>query len=123
MLFLMGLEQAVFPLGKTMAAQLTAPEFLGIATDGGATPVDPLDYLWVYLFAFAIGFSTTIAEPALIAVAAKADELSAGAIDAWGLRVAVAIGVAIGISLGTYRIVVGAPLHYFIGRSPTIREA
>jgi hypothetical protein len=89
-LFLMGLEQAVFPIGKTMAAQLTA-------------------------LAFAIGFSTTIAEPALIAVALKAEELSGGAINAWGLRIAVAIGVAIGISLGALRIVLGTPLHYFIG--------
>jgi hypothetical protein len=55
-----------------------------------------------------------MAEPALIAVARKAEELSAGAIGAWGLRVAVAVGVAIGISLGAYRIVVGAPLHEFI---------
>jgi hypothetical protein len=113
--FLMGLEQAVFPVGKTMAAQLTAPEVLGTAGAQGASPVDPLSYLWVYAFAFAIGFSTTIAEPALIAVALKAEELSAGAISAWGLRIAVAIGVAIGISLGAFRIVLGAPLHYFIG--------
>ncbi len=113
--FLMGLERAVFPLGKTMAAQLTAPEVLGI--EGGAAEAgpDPLGYLWVYAFAFAIGFSTTIAEPALIAVSLKAEELSAGSIDAWGLRIAVAIGVAIGISLGAFRIVLGAPLHYFIG--------
>jgi hypothetical protein len=114
-LFLIGLEQAVFPVGKTMAAQFTTPEFLG--SDGEENPgvIDPLAYAWVYAFAFAIGFSTTIAEPALIAVALKADELSAGAISAWGLRIAVALGVAIGISLGAFRIVVGAPLHYFIG--------
>jgi hypothetical protein len=114
-LFLLGLEQAVFPVGKTMAAQLTAPEVLGTAGAQDGTPVDPLSYLWVYAFAFAIGFSTTIAEPALIAVALKAEELSAGAINAWGLRIAVAIGVAIGISIGAFRIVLGAPLHYFIG--------
>ncbi len=113
--FLMGLEQAVFPVGKTMAAQLTAPEVLGVEAGQGSAEVDPLGYLWVYAFAFAIGFSTTIAEPALIAVSLKAEELSAGSIDAWGLRIAVAIGVAIGISLGAYRIVLGAPLHYFIG--------
>lgn len=111
-LFLMGLEQAVFPVGKAMAAQFTAPEILG--TEGDEV-VDPSSYFWVYAFAFAIGFSTTIAEPALIAVSLKAEELSAGAIKAWGLRIAVAIGVAIGISLGAFRIVVGAPLHYFIG--------
>ncbi len=113
-LFLLGLEEAIFPLGKTMAAQLTAPDFL--APVGGEEPAapDPSAYLWVYLFGFAIGFSTTMAEPALIAVARKAKELSAGAIDAWGLRLAVALGVAIGISLGAFRIVIGAPLHYFI---------
>ncbi len=112
--FLIGLENAVFPIGKTMAAQLTAPEVLGVADDG-AGPVDPMGYAWIYAFAFAIGFSTTIAEPALIAVALKAEELSGGAINAWGLRIAVAVGVAIGISLGAYRIVIGAPIHYFIG--------
>jgi hypothetical protein len=58
--------------------------------------------------------STTIAEPSLIAVAIKANEVSAGAIGTWGLRMAVALGVAIGIALGTYRIVTGTPLHYYI---------
>jgi hypothetical protein len=113
-LFLVGLEQAIFPIGKTMAAQLTAPDFLAVGGGGEQAAVDPGAYLWVYAFGFAIGFSTTMAEPALIAVALKAEELSAGTIDAWGLRVAVALGVAVGISLGVFRIVVGAPLHYFI---------
>lgn len=72
------------------------------------------DYYWVYLFAFMIGFSTTIAEPSLIAVAMKANEVSGGAIGVWGLRIAVALGVAVGISLGAYRIVTGLPIHYFI---------
>jgi len=113
-LFLAGLEHAFFPLGKTMAAQLTTPEFLGLTGADDPLMLDPWAYLWVYLFAFAIGFSTTMAEPALIAVAIKAQQLSAGAIDAWGLRIAVAFGVAIGISVGAFRIVTGAPLHYFI---------
>ena len=65
-------------------------------------------------FAFAIGASTTIAEPALIAVAMKANEVSGGAIGIWGLRIAVALGAATGIALGSYRIVIGAPIHYFI---------
>jgi hypothetical protein len=68
----------------------------------------------VYVFAFAIGFSTTIAEPSLIAVAIKANQVSGGAVGTWGLRIAVAIGVAAGISLGAYRIVTGTPLHYYI---------
>jgi len=113
-LFLMGLERAIFPVGKTMAAQLTAPEFLSTSGGEPLAADDPRAYVWVYAFAFAIGFSTTIAEPALIAVAIKAEELSAGAIDSWGLRIAVALGVAFGISLGALRIVVGAPLPYFI---------
>jgi hypothetical protein len=68
----------------------------------------------VYLFAAAIGFATTIAEPSLIAVAIKAQSVSGGAISTWGLRLAVAIGVALGIALGTYRIISGTPLHYYI---------
>jgi len=113
-LFLMGLELAIFPVGKTMAAQLTASDFLRSAGEGDLAAGDPWAYGWVYAFAFAIGFSTTIAEPALIAVGLKAQGLSAGAIDAWGLRIAVALGVAIGVSVGAFRIIVGAPLHYFI---------
>ena len=109
--FLEGLEQALFPLGKLMAEQLTAPEFLGLAGGGKG---EWAHYFWVYVFAFAIGFSTTIAEPSLIAVAIKANQVSAGAIGTWGLRIAVAIGVAVGISLGAYRIVTGTPLHYYI---------
>ncbi|MGR5541160.1 DUF1538 domain-containing protein, partial [Vibrio campbellii] len=57
---------------------------------------------------------TTIAEPSLIAVAIKANQVSAGAISVNGLRIAVAIGVAVGIALGSYRIVVGDPIHYYI---------
>lgn len=109
--FLEGLERALFPLGALMAEQLTAPDFLGI---GGGEAVRWEAYVWVYLFAFAIGFSTTIAEPSLIAVAIKAQQVSAGAIAPWGLRIAVALGVAIGIALGAYRIVTGTPLHYYI---------
>jgi hypothetical protein len=113
--FLLGLEQALFPLGKVMAQQLTDPAFLGLdkVTDALAK-VDWVSYLWVYLFAAAIGFSTTIAEPSLLAVALKAQQVSGGSIGATGLRVAVAIGVAVGIALGAYRIVTGTPLHYYI---------
>lgn len=113
-LFLEGLEQALFPLGRLMASQLTDPAFLFDGVDAMATSVHWADYYWVYLFAIAIGFSTTVAEPSLIAVAIKAEEVSGGAISVWGLRIAVAIGVAIGIGLGAFRIVTGLPLHYFI---------
>ncbi len=107
--FLEGLEQALFPLGKLMAKQLTDPSFLGL--DGGN---GEHHYFWLYAFAAAIGFSTTIAEPSLIAVAIKANEVSSGAVSTWGLRIAVAIGVAFGITLGTYRIISGTPVHYYI---------
>ena len=111
--FLLGLEQALFPVGRSMAEQLTNPAFLQTVriTVG---ELQWQDYYWVYIFAFAIGAGTTIAEPALIAVAMKANEVSGGAIGVWGLRIAVAIGVAIGLALGSYRIVTGIPMHYFI---------
>jgi hypothetical protein len=105
-LFLVGLQEALFPIGRLMAEQLTAPGFIQ-GTGWG-------DYYWVYLFAAAIGFATTIAEPALIAVALKASAASGGTINVWGLRLAVAVGVAFGVSLGAFRIVSGLPLHYFL---------
>lgn len=113
-LFVEGLEVALFPLGRLMAAQLTDPAFIfgGLPEWGG--DMDWSDYYWVYIFAAAIGFSTTIAEPALIAVAIKANAVSGGTVGVWGLRIAVAIGVALGITLGTFRIVTGTPLHYYI---------
>lgn len=103
-LFLLGLEQALFPLGRLMADQLTNPVF--IYGDSGLVPevINWKDYYWVYIFAFAIGFSTTIAEPSLIAVAIKANEVSGGTVGISGLRISVAIGVAVGIALGSYRI-------------------
>jgi hypothetical protein len=113
-LFLLGLEQALFPLGRLMASQLTDPAFIYSGIERMAGAMHWADYYWVYIFAFAIGFSTTIAEPSLMAVAIKASQVSGGAIHAWGLRIAVALGVAVGISLGAYRIVSGLPIHYFI---------
>lgn len=113
-LFLLGLEQALFPLGRLMATQLTDPAFIYSGIERVAGGIHWADYYWVYIFAFAIGFSTTIAEPSLMAVAMKANQVSGGAIHAWGLRIAVALGVAIGIALGSYRIVTGLPIHYFI---------
>jgi hypothetical protein len=113
--FLVGLEEALFPLGKVMAEQLTDLHF--VYEDPATALLAGMrwqDYKWVYVFAAAIGFSTTVAEPSLIAVAIKAHEVSGGAVGVWGLRIAVAIGVAIGIGLGAYRIVTGTPLHYYI---------
>lgn len=111
-LFLVGLEEALFPLGKEMARQLTDPAFVGAGKAIGS--LSWYDYYWTFLFAAAIGFSTTIAEPSLIAVAIKAGEVSGGTISAWGLRIAVAIGVALSLAVGTFRIVTGTPLYYYM---------
>jgi len=110
--FLEGLEAALFPLGKLMAQQLTDPAFITSANLN--TEITWWNYKWVYLFGLAIGFATTIAEPSLLAVAIKANQVSAGSIGVWGLRIAVAIGVAFGIALGVFRIVTGTPLYWYI---------
>ena len=109
-LFLVGLEQALFPLGKAMARQLTDPAFA--FGPGGIPPQDAdwSDYLWVYAFAAALAFATAVAEPALMAVALKAEQVSGGAVGFWGLRLAVAFGAALGTALGAFRIVSGAGL-------------
>ena len=109
-LFTVGLEEALFPLGRIMAQQLAAPDFIA------ATGAGPgwRDYAWVYAFAAAIGFAATIAEPALMAVAIKARQVSGGSVSVWGLRTAVALGVAIGVALGSLRIVTGTPLYLYI---------
>jgi hypothetical protein len=110
--FLKGLDMALFPLGSLMASQLTTPEFLGI------NPPDQIiswhTYFWVYVFAASIGFATALAEPSLLAVAIKAEQISGGTVNAWGFRIAVAIGVGLGLALGTFRIVTGTELYYFI---------
>lgn len=106
--FLEGLDMALFPLGKLMAKQLTSPAFLGTGV------LTWQSYFWVYGFAACIGFATTLAEPSLLAVAMKAEQISGGAIRAWGLRIAVSIGVAFGIALGTFHIVTGLELYFFI---------
>ena len=110
-LFLMGLEKALFPVGRIMATQLSDPAFIGLSAAEGASW---WSYYWIYIFAALIGFSTTIAEPSLIAVAMKAEEVSVGTINSWGLRITVAIGVAFALALGTFRIVTGTPLFVFI---------
>ncbi len=119
-LFIVGLEQGIFPISFQMADRLTDLRFL---TGGDEETVQsifetgrvpPSLYAWTYAFGFLIGFATTLAEPALIAVAIKASEISTGAVSAWGLRIAVALGVAFGVSLGIYRIVSGTPLYTYI---------
>jgi hypothetical protein len=96
--FIVGLEMGLFPIGETIAFQLTEMK----------------NNLLIYLFAFLIGFSTTMAEPALLAIAIKAEEISEGNIKQNILRIVVAFGVALGIGLGSYRIVAGDPIHYYI---------
>ena len=109
-LFLIGLEEALFPIGETMARQLSAPETLGVSVAQATWR----DYALVYAFAAAIGFATTMAEPSLIAVALKAEEVSGGSVGGIGLRIAVALGAALGVSLGCFRIVTGTPLPLYI---------
>jgi nitrogen regulatory protein PII len=96
--FIIGLEMGLFSLGETMALQLTQNDSNVI----------------IYSFAFAIGFSTTMAEPSLTAIAKKAKEISDGKINDFILRLFVALGVAIGISLGAFRIVNGGEIVYYI---------
>lgn len=96
--FILGLEMGLFSLGESMAFQLTKGKSV----------------LIIYTFAFAIGFSTTMAEPALMAIAKKAKEISDGKINDFALRLFVAFGVAIGIALGAFRIVDGGHIHYYI---------
>ncbi len=113
-LFLEGLEMALFPIGRLMAEQLTAPAFVYGAGVTVPETVQWLEYGWVYVFAAAIGFATTVAEPALMAVAIKANQVSGGTITVRGLRYAVAIGVAVGVAMGAFRIITGTPLHWYI---------
>lgn len=96
--FVVGLKLGLFPVGRSMAEQL-------IALD---TPV------WIYLFAFAIGFATTMAEPALIAIGAQAEEAAHGKLNARDMRLLVAIGVAVGVTVGVHRIISGDSFHYYI---------
>lgn len=110
-MFLMGLEKALFPIGEIMAQQLSDPTFLMGTEEKTLTWAS---YYWIYIFAAMIGFATTVAEPSLIAVAIKAKEVSAGTIGVWGLRITVAIGVAIALAIGTFRIVTGTPLYLYI---------
>lgn len=112
-LFLIGLEQALFPMGKLMAQQLSDPAFISGGTS--TTPSELwTDYIWLLLFGASIGCATALAEPALIAVAIKANQVSGGAIGSWGLRVAVAIGAAMGVTVGVIRIITGIPLQYIV---------
>lgn len=108
-LFIQGLEMGLFPIGENMARALARKGSL----------------FWLLVFAFALGFSTTVAEPALIAVAAEAASIAAAgnlippgdasmASYANGLRISVAVSVGIAILVGVFRIIKGWPVHYLI---------
>lgn len=107
--FVHGLELGLFPIGEAMAYAL--------ARRGSV--------FWLICFAFALGFGTTVAEPALIAVAAEAARVAAaaGVIEtgeearaayADGLRLTVALAVGLAIVIGVVRILKGWPIHWMI---------
>jgi len=108
-LFVQGLEQSLFPLGESMA--------YAFARKGSL--------FWLLVFAFCLGFGTTVAEPALIAIAQEASIIAskAGIIEqttdaqdsyALGLRLTVALSVGFAILVGVLRIIRGWPLYYLI---------
>jgi len=108
-LFIQGLEQSLFPLGEAMA--------YAFARKGSL--------FWLLAFAFCLGFGTTVAEPALIAVATEAaniagkahfiEQTSAAKMHyALGLRFTVALSVGFAIVIGVLRILRGWPLYYLI---------
>lgn len=97
-LFLVGLDIVIFPVGEAMAVRLSS--------EGGL--------LLTVVFAVLMGYATTVAEPALLAVAMKAEEITAGSIKSFALRNAVAGGVAMGLALGVWRIFTGHPLWLYI---------
>ena len=108
-LFIQGLEMGLFPLGESMAQAFARKGSL----------------IWLLVFAFALGFGTTVAEPALIAIAEEASEVASeanfiGSTEAaresyaFGLRMTVALSVGVAIVLGVWRILKGWPVHYMI---------
>ncbi|MDH3966897.1 MAG: DUF1538 domain-containing protein [Rhodospirillales bacterium] len=108
-LFVQGLEMGLFPIGEAMAEAFARKGSLA----------------WLLAFAFALGFGTTVAEPALIAVAGEAakaaaeaglvaTEESAREAYATGLRLTVALSVGVALVIGVIRILKGWPIHYFI---------
>jgi hypothetical protein len=107
--FVFGLEMGLFPIGESLAQAL--------AKKGSV--------FWLVVFSFSLGFGTTLAEPALTAVAGEAAKVAATgeaiantqeAMDSYamGLRLTVAISVGLAILLGVVRILKGWPIHYLI---------
>lgn len=105
-LFRLGLDSTLLPLGTDMAQHLAS------ASQNTAKPL--LDYMWLVLFAGGIGLAATLIEPTLQAIANRIQELTGGELRAWDLRLVVACGVAMGLCLGTVRIIVGTPILMFM---------
>ena len=108
-LFIIGLESGMFPLGEAIAQAFAQKSSV----------------FTLLAFAFCLGFGTTVAEPALIAVAGEAAEVAAEgglianepatkASYAFNLRMVVAFSVGVAIVIGIFRIIKGWPIHYFI---------
>ena len=96
--FVVGLKIGLLPLGSLLAEQLIAR---------GAPAL-------ILAFAFLIGFTTTLAEPALVAIGGQAEQAAPGRVRARSIRLLVALGVGTGIAVGTYRILAGDPLHRYV---------
>lgn len=96
--FVLGLKLGLFPVGSLMAEQLIEKGYNSL----------------ILLFAFMIGFATTMAEPALIAIGNQAEQAARGKLQGSVIRLIVAFGVAIGITIGVYRIISGDSIHYYI---------
>lgn len=105
-LFRLGLDTTLLPLGTDMAQQLAS------ASQSTAKPL--LNYMWLVLFAGGIGLAATLIEPTLQAIANRIQELTGGEIRARDLRLLVACGVAMGLCIGTIRIIVGTPILMFV---------
>ena len=96
--FVVGLKLGLFPVGTVMAEQL----------------IEKNQNSLILLFAFMIGFATTMAEPALIAIGDQAQQAAPGKLKGNVIRLVVALGVAIGISVGVLRIIEGHSIHHYI---------
>ena len=107
-LFRLGLEDTLLPLGSRMAESLVNLGTIPLADKQW------YDHLWLLLFAGLIGLAATLIEPTLSAVASRVDQLTGGEMRAMHLRYVVATGVAFGLMLGTLRILLGTPILFFV---------
>ena len=106
-LFKAGLEISILPIGKELAQQLAGPVITRSESwFRGALPL--------CAFAALLGFAATLIEPTLIAVGDRVRELSGGAFNPWRFRVFVALGVALGLLLGTLRTLLGVPMEFVV---------